>query len=309
MPFKYTLTVKNTGNVDVTNPVITDVVPDRRPRAADPARARSRTTPSPSPAAPGCRPTRPTSRSTPRPPGSCSPSPTGSTLPIGATYTITFWPSPARAWPAGTAVHQHGRRHRRPAVGRLRQRRHRTAVDPSTGQCRTIATDTVISAGAMQCPSRSRPRAPTSSAWPRPVVRDRPRVNCTPNAAGFYTAALHPDRPARRRHHLAAALRQLREPAAGPGSGHRPATRHPATPSQPRPTWPGSANGSPCSPVPGRRWPTHRPAPSGSTTRPPRPAGATAPRPRTANCSAPPWTGRNGRRRRRSTTSASTRPP
>lgn len=177
--FTYTLVSTNDGNVDITNPVITDIFPSDgdgpQVELADPPGYTYAITGGTG------MPTDPADVAVDATPaGLTFTFPPGSTLPIGATYTITFQATLRPGLPAGTAfTNTFGITGDRPwddCGGTL---------DEPTGQCRADATDTVLSAGALSV--RKLVRAEGSDVLGVTVDPSAAtETDCTADTDGFY---------------------------------------------------------------------------------------------------------------------------
>ncbi len=184
-PFKYTMTFTNTGDVDITNPIITDVFPAdaQGPQiqlAPDPAYSFAITGGTGMPTDPaqvtiGASET-----------GIVFTFPSGSTLPIGATYIITYMALTRPGLAAGTQFTN--------TVGIASDRPWDACdggtgggLDPSTGQCQAIATNTVTSAGAIAVSKQVKAQgSDVLGVAIDPLFVSSLGIDCTANADGFY---------------------------------------------------------------------------------------------------------------------------
>ncbi len=170
--FTYTVTVKNTGGVDISDPVITDVFPSdaQGPQidlADDPGYAFAIAGGTGMPTDPTQVTITETTDADGHTSGLVFSFPDGSTLPVGATYTITFSVVTRPGLPAGTAFTN--------TVG-VSGDRPWDACDnggsdtvEADGQCRTTATDTVTSAGAIAVSQAGQGRGFRRSRRRRPI--------------------------------------------------------------------------------------------------------------------------------------------
>ena len=186
--FPYTLTTTNSGAIDITNPVITDLLPTDATGAQvviadDPRVAYAITGGTGMPTDPGLV----TVTLTPDLATATElrwTFPAGSTLPVGATYTITFYVHTRPGLPANTVfTNEFGVTGDRPwdqcSNGGS------NAVDPDTGQCSTEASNTVLSAGAVSVAKAVRAEGSDQlGVLIDPLAGIRPV--CRPDADGFY---------------------------------------------------------------------------------------------------------------------------
>jgi uncharacterized repeat protein (TIGR01451 family)/LPXTG-motif cell wall-anchored protein len=184
-PFPYTLTFTNNGGAAITNPVITDVFPAD---ASGPMITLAGT-PNFTFAITG---------GTGMPTNSADVTidasdtgivftfPRGSTLPIGATYTITFQVVTRPGLPAGTPFTN--------TVGVTADRPWDVCdggtgggLDAATGQCRAVATNTVTSAGALAVVKRVKAQGSNVLGVDIDPLWQLRSPACTPDAGGFYS--------------------------------------------------------------------------------------------------------------------------
>ena len=289
-PFKYTMTFTNAGDVDITNPVITDVFPSdaQGPQiqlGPDPAYTFAITGGAGMPTNPADVTIDASDT------GIVFTFPAGSTLPIGATYTITYMAETRPGLPAGTQFTN--------TVGVTADRPWDACdggtgggLDPASGQCQAVATNTVTSAGAIEVTKEVHAQgSDVLGVAIDPLWLSTP-PSCTADADGFYARPCipiaQPGGTITWRWHFENSG-NLPLTGSSASTGYRP----PATQWPPPPTWPDSASGNPCSPATGPACRAST-APTTSIT-PPGRTGVTAPKPRTVSCSAQPLTGRNGR--------------
>jgi len=147
-PFPYTLTVTNTGAVPITDPVITDRLPTDADGALivlPDAGANYRYTLTPPSTAGTAMPIDPTRVTVDETPLQITFTfPTGTQLQVGESYTITFDMQTRPGLAADTAfTNSFG------IVGDRPFDQCQGTLDPTTGECRASATDTVLSAGAL----------------------------------------------------------------------------------------------------------------------------------------------------------------
>lgn len=184
--FPYTLTVTNSGDVDIVDPVITDRLPaDATPQvvlADDP-----KFTYAISGAGLPTDPSEVTVTATPSLSDAASLQwtfPAGSTLEPGAIYTITFYVKTRPGLDAGTELtNEFGVTGDRPwdqcANGGS------NTVDPTTGECATDTTNTVLAAGAISVNKQVKAQGSDAlGVVPDPLAVMAP--TCVANADGFY---------------------------------------------------------------------------------------------------------------------------
>jgi uncharacterized repeat protein (TIGR01451 family) len=185
-PFKYTMTFTNTGDVDITNPVITDIFPSdaQGPQiqlAPDPQYAFAIAGGTGMPTDPA-QVTIDAANT-----GIVFTFPAGSTLPIGATYTITYFAVTRPGLAAGTQFTN--------TVGITGDRPWDACdggpgggLDTDTGQCRAAATNTVQAGGAIAVSKQVRAEGSDvlGVAIDPLFVGGAGTPACTANAAGFY---------------------------------------------------------------------------------------------------------------------------
>jgi large repetitive protein len=182
-PFKYTMTFTNIGDVDINNPVITDVFPSdaQGPQiqlAPDPAYSFALAGGSGIPTDPADVTIDPTDT------GIVFTFPEGSTLPIGATYTITYMAVTRAGLAADTQFTN--------TVGINADRPWDSCdggpgggLDADTGQCQAVATNTVTSAGAISVTKLVKAQgSDVLGVALDPLVTVKPA--CLADADGFY---------------------------------------------------------------------------------------------------------------------------
>ncbi|WP_040494111.1 DUF5979 domain-containing protein [Ilumatobacter nonamiensis] len=180
--FTYTLTIENTGDVDITNPVVVDTLPEDADGpmvlvATDPNYAYTL-----DPADPPSMPTDPAEVTVVTTDTSLTFTfPDGSTLPIGATYTISFDMFPRPGLPAGVPFENtFGVTGDRPwdecTEGTL---------DPDTGECQASASNSVSVAGAMSVVKLVRAEgSDVLGVTTDPATQVQ--IGCTADPDGFY---------------------------------------------------------------------------------------------------------------------------
>ncbi len=181
-PFTYTLQVTNTGDVPISNPVITDLLPadGDGPMVVYPEVTGDRFGYATSDGS--GMPTGPADVTVERSDtGLRFTFPAGTTLAIGGSYTITFDMQTRPGLPANTPfTNTFGITGDRPWDGCD------GVLDDETGQCRASATNTVLSAGALSVAKRVKAEGSDDLGTTHdPLIT--PTDDCTAGPDGFYT--------------------------------------------------------------------------------------------------------------------------